>query len=117
MIRPQIESSYSKARFAAFILSFSLIGLTLAIWFGIGWIILLLTIRLIFFQIPQFYFPTIRLLVGEEFMRQEIIRKGEHKFPSLLNAVAIILSIALTVLFFWKINISLLEIFRMLIEH
>jgi hypothetical protein len=117
MIKPQIESSYNKARFATFILSFSLIGITQAIWFGIGWIILLQTIRLILFRIPQFYFPTIRLLVGEEFMQQEMIRKGKQKFPLMLNAVAILLSIALTVLFFWKINISLLDIFRMLTEQ
>lgn len=117
MIEPQIESSYSKARFAIFILSFSRIGITLAIWVSIGWIILLQTIRLILFQIPQFYFSTIRLLVGEEFIQQEMIRKGEHKFPSLLNTIAILLSIALTVLLFWKINISLLDIFHMLTEH
>ena len=112
MMKPQITSSSDKIKFIAFHLSFSLIGFTLAIWFGLGWLVLFQTIRLVIFHIPQLYFPIIRLLISEEFMIQEITRKRGRESPSFLTIIGLSLSLALTVLFFWKINLSLLEILR-----
>ena len=114
---PSNRSFSSKARISAFILSFWLIGITLAIWFGLGWLILFQTIRLIIFLIPQFYLAAIRIVAGDEFMREEVEKKGNRKLLSWKNITIILLNILLTVLFFWKINIPVIDIYNLLTGH
>jgi hypothetical protein len=105
-------------RFAIFYGSFSLIGLLLAFWYGLGWLILFQTLRRFLFVTPVFYIPIARFLVSPEFAKEEKVRTVDRGFrwvKSPISAIVTIFTILLTVLCFWKINIPLIDVIKMLI--
>lgn len=107
--------SLSAIKAICFFSSFSVIGLLLSIWFGLGWLILLQTFRHICFSVRPIYTRVIIILFGKEYV-EEILsnKKGPLFFNSWKSAFVTLGMIGLTILFFWKINIPLISIFRLI---
>jgi hypothetical protein len=110
------KTSISKAaKILSFHLSFSVIGLLLAIWFGFGWFILLQTCRQVCISIRPLYARVISALVGPEYVEEMLAnKKGPLFFISWSSAFATLVMAGLTILFFWKINISIISIFSLI---
>lgn len=108
-----------RLKFATFLISYWVIGLALAFWSGLGWLMLLETIQIAMVSIPKLYLIIIRLILGQDIEEKEKLRmteQGVYKVIPLKLGVRIIISVGLTVLFFWKANIPLIEFIRMLIK-
>ena len=98
-----------------FHLSFTVIGLLLAIWFGLGWFILFQTCRQICLSIKPLYTRVISVLVDTEYAKGMLAnKKGPLFFTTWSSAFASVAMVGLTILFFWKINISIISIFSII---
>jgi hypothetical protein len=101
-----------RLKFIAFYIAFWIIGFIFAFWIGLGWLMLFETIQSLIFTFPRLYLLTLRLIFGKEFEEGEkfnMVKKGTYKVISWKLAIRTVISIALTILFFWKINIPLVE--------
>ena len=99
-----------------FYFSFSVLGIALAFWFGLGWFVLFQTIRSLFFSVTRLRIFAVRVLIGEEFADLEESRLPNKRFVFFLSrksAISTVFMIIITVLFFWKINIPLISIFHL----
>ena len=104
------QSKTKKMRFGCFYFTFTIIGLLLAFWFGFGWFILLQTIRQIMFTITPLYILVLMKFVDPEYANSKKLSLGSSWFTSYTSVVTLVFLILLTVLFFWKINISVVDI-------
>ena len=98
-----------------FYFGFYLIGLILAFWFGMGWFILIHTIRGIINSIPILYLSVFQfidspatILKHNKSLNSQPIQWFTSKTALVLNIV----NIVLTILGFWKINIPLQSIIK-----
>lgn len=103
-----------KIRFGIFYISFSIIGLLVAFWYGFGWFIFFTVLRRVVIQIPEFYIPVIRFVVSKRFSQQER-EKLERDLKTGINGLRKnILRIMIWIIFicigFWKINIPIIDI-------
>lgn len=105
MIYKDLSNSI-KIRFFSFYLSFSVVGLLLAYWFGFGWFILFITLRRAIMTIPEIYIPIVHNVVGQEFSQIEKAHIYQKKINS-RKIITIILWIMLVFFGFWKINIPI----------
>lgn len=100
-----------------FYFCFYIIGLLLAYWFGMGWFILIHTLRGLFISIPRINIPVLRFLIDPEFAKnrdEQWLKKNGRWFTSRTAIIVNLINILLTVLGFWKINIPLYVIVKML---
>jgi hypothetical protein len=107
-------------RILVFHSSFYIIGLVLAYWLGLGWYMLIMTLRSVILFIPQIYLPTIRLVVGSEFVEQERIRLIESEsltLPSKAFFSSFTIRLLITIIMFWKANIPLRMLISLVITH
>jgi len=103
--------------FFLFYSCFYVIGLLLAYWFGMGWFILFHTIRGLFNSIPRINTPVLRFLIDPEFgvgRPDQEDKKISGWFTSKTAIIVNIINILLTILGFWKINIPLYVIVKMM---
>jgi len=107
-----------KVKFGCLYASFSFVGFVLAFWYGLGWFILLQTMRILFFTIPQLHLPVMQIVFGLEFTEEWRRAKLEKKsrWYSVSSILTPVLMIMLTILFFWKINIPLIDLLNMIIN-
>lgn len=106
----------SSVRFLAFGLSFWIVGLLLAAFFGFGWFFLVQAVRRLLLTIPQARRRMTRAIYGEE-RASEILRMeqkaGGRRLISLGLQTAITMAwIALTFLVFARFNVPLIDIFK-----
>jgi len=102
-----------KNRFLIFYLSFTLIGIFLWFFFGSGWFFLLIFIRQLFFSLNILFIPTATWLHKPQ--KVETVIPGwnpnnKRIFRSNLSIAVLIMYFLLSVVAFWKVNISILEI-------
>jgi hypothetical protein len=92
-----------------FYASFFIIGLLLWYWFGMGWFMLMYTLRRLFLSFSPLHILVVRLFMGSEYNKEEIQYKlkGNHWVVSRSSAIVLIVSIILTIFTFWKYNIPL----------
>jgi len=110
-------SKDQKLTFAAFLAVYWIIGFVLAVWVGLGWLMLFQAIQSLVFTFPPLYLLMLQLLLGKEAREKEEIRlaeKGSYKIMSWRLAIRTIFAILLTILFFWKINIPIIQFIRMI---
>jgi len=108
-----------RLKFVIFFIIFWVVGLVFAFWLGLGWLMLFETIQSLIFTFPRLYLSIIRVILGQEFKEKEKLRMletGTYAVISWKLAVRTIISIGLTILFFWKVNISLLDFIKMLLK-
>jgi hypothetical protein len=102
-------SVQSKARTIVFLLSFWVVGISLALWFGLGWFFLIETLRRIIIAVPKVYLAFLRVLVSDERANEEkqlLIRKEVRMFYAWRFIIALIW-LLLTVIVFLYVNIRL----------
>jgi len=112
-------SWHQKFKFIIFYFSFSLIGLVLAIWYGLGWLVLFQSIQRLFFVTPRLYIPIMRIIIGREFTELEkskIMSNGNGWFISPNSAIITLVTFLLTCFFFWKANVSLLFVIHTILN-
>ena len=91
-------------------LSFLVVGILLAYWFGLGWLFLFHTICVLFASSPRLYMPVVRPLISKESGERLQGRLSGYKRQWFVPQSAIALNLfnlLLTALAFWKINIPL----------
>ena len=104
---------WQKIRFSIFIASFTIIGVVLALWFGLGWFFLMQTIRGIIIKVPVISSNVIGIVIGHEYAKEiskNQIMTGKRFFISKSSAFITLLNLALTVLFFLRANVPVIEI-------
>lgn len=109
-----------KIRFGIFYIAFSIIGLIVAFWYGLGWFIFFTILRRVVIQIPEFYIPVIRFVVSKRFSQQEK-EKLEKDFKTGIkglrkNQFRIMIWILFICIGFWKINIPIIDIITLVIK-
>lgn len=116
---PGHQIRQQRIRFILIYISFTVVGLVFALWLGLGWLLLFQTIRILFFAVPRLYIPTVRFIIGPGFADKERVRlssNGIRWFKSPFSAFATFIMIALTIFFFWKVNIPLIDILRIVVK-
>ncbi|HXD11781.1 MAG TPA: hypothetical protein VN653_17075 [Anaerolineales bacterium] len=107
-------SNQTKTRTIIFLLSLWIVGIVLALWFGLGWFFLIETLRRMLIAIPKIYLPFLRLLVSAERADEEkqlLTRKDVRIFYAWRFAVALIW-LTLTIVVFVYANIRLTDLLR-----
>lgn len=102
-----------------FYASFFVIGLLLWYWFGMGWFMLMYTLRRFFLSFYPLHIPIVRILMGSKYDKEAEIRyrlKGNHLFVSRSSVILLVVSIIITIFIFWKYNISLHQIIENIIN-
>jgi ABC-type sulfate transport system permease subunit len=105
--------------FMAFIASFWVIGIILAYWYGLGWFLLLQTVRRIIFAFPSLLIPWMQVTTTPEIVREmkhSLLEKSDSLKTSksaLFQALSYLLG---TILIFWKANIPLKDILKVIIN-
>lgn len=101
-------------RFLAFGLSFWIIGLILAAYFGFGWFFLAGAVRRLLLAVPQARHRITRAVYGEERAKQILQVEEQAGSRRLLSAVLqgiiTLVWIALTIFVFARFNIRLIDI-------
>lgn len=96
-----------------FELSFWVVGVALAFWFGLGWFFLLGTIRRLFIAVPWLYVPTVRILLGEDRAELEKVRLSEKgprvRWHYTLQAIIMMAWVTMTIVAFRYANIRLAD--------
>jgi len=103
--------------FAASFAAYWIIGFALAFWVGLGWLMLFQAIQSLIFTFPRLYLLIFRLLLGKEAQEKEKLRlaeKGDYKIMSWRLAIRTIFAVLFTILFFWKVNIPIIQFIRMI---
>lgn len=98
-------------------IGFGIIGIALAFWAGLGWIMLFQAIQSLIFTFPPLYLLIVRMLFGADvWNREKSLMKEEdtYRLVSWRLAISTVISVGLTILFFWKINIPIIRIIRMI---
>jgi hypothetical protein len=116
VLKPEPSNRKQGFKLSLFYFSFSVLGIALAFWFGLGWFILFQTIRSLFFTVTRLRIFAVRALIGEEFADLEELKLPNKRFVffvSKKSAISTVFMIIITVLFFWKINIPLVTIFHL----
>ena len=104
-------SVQSKARTIIFVLSLWIVGIALALWFGLAWFFLIETLRRIIIAIPKVYLVFLSLVVSPERADEEkqlLIQRGVRIFYAWRLIVALIW-LLLTVVVFLYANIRLAD--------
>ena len=106
----------SFARFLVIGLSFWIVGLILAAFFGFGWFFLAGAIRRLALAVPQARRRMTRVIYGEE-RANEILRMEEEagsrrRVSAGLQVVITMAWIALTIIVFSRFNIRLIDILK-----
>lgn len=102
-----------------FYISFLVVGLLLWYWFGMGWFMLMYTLRQFFLSFSPLHIPVVRLLMGSEYKKELEIQyklKGNHLFVSRSSLIQLMVSIILTIFTFWKYNMPLNQIIERVIR-
>jgi hypothetical protein len=102
-----------------FYASFFIIGLLLWYRFGMGWFMLMYTLRRLFISFSPLHIPIVRLFMGSEYDKELEIRyklKGNPWFISRASAIQVMVSIILTILTFWKFNMPIYRIVELVIK-
>lgn len=100
-----------KTRVIIFLLSLWIIGVVLAIWFGLGWFFLIETLRRILIAIPKIYLIFLRLVVSPQHAdeeKQRLTQKQVRIFYAWRMIIALIW-LLLTVVVFLYANIRLAD--------
>jgi hypothetical protein len=108
-----------RKKFATALLVFWILGFALAFWVGLGWLMLFQTIQSAVFTFTPLYHLVIRLLLGKDVEVEERSRlnaTGNNSIMSKRLIVRTALSAIFTVLFFWKINIPIIQFLRMILK-
>lgn len=104
-------SAQSNARTIIFLLSLWIVGIALALWFGLGWFFLIETLRRIIIAIPKIYLTFLRVVVSPERANEEKQLLSQKKVR-ILYAWRMIVALIwwlLTVVVFLYANIQLAD--------
>ena len=103
-----------KIRTIFFLLSFWIIGVVLAFWFGIGWFFLSETLRRIIIAIPQIFIPVLRVVIGNEQADEEyrLLSQKNIQFFYIWRVVVALIWLILTIVVFSIANIRLISLFQ-----
>jgi hypothetical protein len=89
-----------------------LVGCILAFWVSLGWLMLAQGFLLMVFAVPNLYSGSIRLLVGRataDTQRELLLAQRGGSGISWSLVCMAILTIALGLLFFWKVNVPIIR--------
>jgi len=102
------------AQLLIFSLSFWIVGIVLALWFGLGWLILAETIRRMTTLVPQTYFPILQTPTGIKRAddKQYVLEKRSVNVCYIRRGLNVILWLLLTIAVFLYANIHLIDLFN-----
>lgn len=110
------KPSHRVKQIIIFYIGFYLIGLIMAFWFGMGWFILFHTIRGFINSMPVLYLSVLQYIDPTDAKRtwhESLNSQPNQWFTSKTALVVNIVNIGLTILGFWKINIPLQSIIKL----
>jgi hypothetical protein len=103
--------------FASYLAIYWITGFALAFWVGLGWLMLFQAIQVLIFNFPPLYLLIIRLLLGKDVQQKEKMRlaeTGNNQMISWRLILRLVFAVLFTWLFFWKINIPIIQFLRMI---
>ncbi len=110
-------SLHQRQILVVFFISFWVVGFALAFWEGLGWLMLFQALQSLTFTSPHLYLLIVRLLFGKDIEEKEkahLKEKGNYRLISWQLAVRTVIAIGLTILFFWKINIPIIQFIKII---
>lgn len=116
-----ISLTHQRIRAITFIIGLWIVGISLAFWFGLGWFFLFRTVHRILFVTPYLYLQMMEKVVGDKASAEEERKRisqagGNLWFRSTWSIVGTIVSVLLTFFAFWKINMPIIDIIRLIFE-
>ena len=97
-----------------FSLAVWIVGIVLALWFGLGWLILAETIRRTITMVPQTYFPILQTptTIKRTDDKQYTLEKNNVNVFYIRRGLNVILWLLLTIAIFLYANIRLIDLFN-----
>ncbi|NOH04077.1 MAG: hypothetical protein HND47_19965 [Chloroflexi bacterium] len=105
-------NQYTK-RLIALLLGITLMELALALWVGMGWFLLVETLRRSVIAIPSIYLPLVKYLQGPSRAAEEYKYYSDRRYRwrYAIRIIMLIIWITITIIAFNKANFSLVELF------
>lgn len=96
-----------------FLLSLWIVGIGLALWFGLGWFFLVETLRRIIIALPKIYIPFLSAVVSTERADEEkqLLSQREVRMFYTWRFIVALIWLLLTVFVFLYTNIRLVDLF------
>lgn len=112
-MKPRSISTQSKIQTILFFLMLWILGVALAVWFGLGWFFLIETLRRVIIAIPTTYIIFLRIVVSPTRAEEEkrLLEQKEVRLFYIWRLIVALIWLLLTIIVFLSANIRLADFF------